>query len=207
MPADAGNIHCRSGSEKCPSTVTEKRMLLSFSASEAFMAKFEKIKSLAWHRLPANPSLEQLFEFVMEFYIDKKDPTPRRDRREARGEVWSEELKVRTGEPLARTGSRERYVAASVKDQVFTRDKSRCTYVGATGRRCTSTNALQLDHIEPIARGGKSTTGNLRLLCAYHNRLEAERVLGCRAARVTTDSTPTRTVPGSSRGRPFRAPT
>jgi 5-methylcytosine-specific restriction endonuclease McrA len=37
---------------------------------------------------------------------------------------------------------------------------------------------LQIDHIQPVARGGANTIDNLRVLCAYHNRLEAERLMG-----------------------------
>jgi hypothetical protein len=32
--------------------------------------------------------------------------------------------------------------------------------------------------VTPFARGGPSTPSNLRLLCAQHNRLEAERIYG-----------------------------
>lgn len=57
---------------------------------------------------------------------------------------------------------------------------------------CGSTEGLQVDHIVPVARGGRGTIGNLRLLCAYHNRLEAERLLGAvtrsRAAREARPS-------------------
>jgi 5-methylcytosine-specific restriction endonuclease McrA len=61
---------------------------------------------------------------------------------------------------------------------VFARDGFRCTYVAADGRRCSATVALQVDHIRPIARGGASTVDNLRILCAQHNRLEGERLMG-----------------------------
>jgi len=62
---------------------------------------------------------------------------------------------------------------------VFARDQ-RCTYVGPDGKRCDSTHVLQVDHIMPVARGGAAVIGNLRLLCAEHNRLESERLMGKR---------------------------
>ena len=37
---------------------------------------------------------------------------------------------------------------------------------------------MQLDHIVPKARGGKPVIGNLRLLCAPHNKLAAHQKLG-----------------------------
>ncbi len=180
--------HCRSGSELSPYFVSERRMMLSFSASEEFMAKLEKIKSLAWHRLPANATLEQVFELAMQYFIDGEDPAVRQERRDARKERSSKNKEETERESNER---RPRHVAAAVKNEVFTRDTGRCTYVGADGRRCASTQALQFDHIQPVARGGSGTPGNLRLLCAYHNRLEAERILGARGRFQGAQRAPT----------------
>jgi hypothetical protein len=73
---------------------------------------------------------------------------------------------------------RSRHVPAAVRDEVFARDGGRCTYVGANGVPCGSRHQLHVDHVEPFARGGSGTLENLRLLCAAHNQLEAERVYG-----------------------------
>ena len=166
--------HCRSGSE---STAIEKRMHLSFSVSDEFMAKLEKIRSLAWHKLPANASMEQVFTFVMDYVIEKEDPRKRNERRMARQNQPSAIAKARS--------KRTRHVAAAMRDSVLQRDEGRCTYVGDSGKRCDSTQAIQIDHIEPFARGGKSSADNLRVLCAYHNRLEAERLMGMRHSKST----------------------
>jgi len=65
-----------------------------------------------------------------------------------------------------------------VRDEVWKRDKGRCAFVAPGGRRCNSRWDLEIDHIVPVARGGGNEPGNLRLLCARHNRLEAEREFG-----------------------------
>ncbi len=81
--------------------------------------------------------------------------------------------------PHEATPEREsRHIPAAVRDHVFVRDKGRCTYVSKTGKRCGSTQALQIDHIRPFTRGGANTPSNLRLLCAKHNRLAAQEVFG-----------------------------
>jgi hypothetical protein len=195
------SYHCRSGSASRSSrsdeqteqeglrATTETRVLISFSASEAFMTKLEKIRSLAWHQLPANASLERVFELVMNYYFTRKDPVARIERRQKREEASCEKT-----EPCSRPVG-ARHVAATVRDKVFTRDQGRCTYVGTTGRRCGSMTALQIDHIEPVARGGAGTPGNLRLLCAYHNRLEAERILGLTPLAGTTLQSQAREIP------------
>jgi 5-methylcytosine-specific restriction endonuclease McrA len=78
-----------------------------------------------------------------------------------------------------RSQSRDpRYIPQRVKREVWKRDGARCTYVSDSGRRCEARCDLEFDHIEPIARGGESTTTNLRLRCRAHNQLEAEHVFG-----------------------------
>lgn len=166
-----------------PVVLTEKRTKLAFAASEAFMAKFARIKSLAWHRVGPNPSLEQVFELAMDVFLEREDPRARKARREQRRELVSAKERRRSA-----VGN-DRRIAAAVRDDVYTRDRGRCAFVGGNGRICGSTEGLQVDHIVPVARGGRGTMSNLRLLCAYHNRLEAERLLGAgttsRAARET----------------------
>jgi 5-methylcytosine-specific restriction endonuclease McrA len=177
-----------------------KLMRIEFSASEEFVAKFEKVRSLASHRLPAKATFEDVFELAMDVFIQKEDPLARQERRERRAErdrctpAGAAGVTAPTLPRGARDSSRNpRHVPQAVRDQVFARDKGCCTYTAGGGRRCASTHALQIDHITPVARGGASTPANLRLLCAYHNRLEAERLLGAsRAPRSGINDVETR---------------
>ncbi len=173
-PADAPAFPAGSGGAMI---LTEKRTRLSFAASEAFMAKFERIKSLAWHRVGPNPSLEQVFELAMDAFLEREDPRAREARREQRRTSGSVAKRPRP------SGENKRRIAAAVRDDVYTRDRGCCTFVGSNGRVCGSTEGLQVDHIVPVARGGHGTLSNLRLLCAYHNRLEADRLLGRHVGR------------------------
>ncbi|MAE70568.1 MAG: hypothetical protein CME06_08885, partial [Gemmatimonadetes bacterium] len=65
---------------------------------------------------------------------------------------------------------RSRHITAEVRRRVWARDESRCTYVDGQGRRCGSRWFVQIDHVQPFARGGDNTVTNLRLLCGAHNR-------------------------------------
>ena len=71
-----------------------------------------------------------------------------------------------------------RHIPRAVRDEVWARDGGRCAYVSPAGIRCSSRWNLEIDHVVPFARGGSSGAGNLRLLCAEHNRMEAERAYG-----------------------------
>jgi len=66
----------------------------------------------------------------------------------------------------------------ALREQVWMRDGGRCTFLSEAGRRCSAEGVLDVDHIVPLARQGRTTLDNLRLLCPGHNQYEADRILG-----------------------------
>ena len=65
-----------------------------------------------------------------------------------------------------------RHIPAAVRRHVWQRDGGRCCYRDPlTGRRCTSSHLLQIDHLLPVAQGGGPEPFNLNLLCAAHHRM------------------------------------
>jgi 5-methylcytosine-specific restriction endonuclease McrA len=62
--------------------------------------------------------------------------------------------------------------------ETFARDGLQCAYVSPDGRRCTARAFLEVDHVEPRARGGGDHADNLRVLCSAHNQLAAEQAYG-----------------------------
>jgi 5-methylcytosine-specific restriction endonuclease McrA len=79
--------------------------------------------------------------------------------------------------PGHRASHSGRYVAASVKRDVWARDGGQCAFVGAAGR-CTERGFLEYHHVIPFADGGKTDVSNLQLRCRAHNNFEAERWSG-----------------------------
>jgi hypothetical protein len=71
-----------------------------------------------------------------------------------------------------------RHIPTAVRRAIHQRDRGRCTFVSASGRRCDATTRLEFDHETPVARGGQSTTANLRLRCRTHNQYAAEQAYG-----------------------------
>ena len=69
-------------------------------------------------------------------------------------------------------------VPKGIQRQIFARDGNQCTFLSDDGRRCGERGRLQIDHILPLAKGGDDRPENLRLLCAAHNQLMAERHFG-----------------------------
>jgi hypothetical protein len=78
----------------------------------------------------------------------------------------------------ARRSAHPRHIPAAVRREVWERDGGQCTFVGTGGHVCGARERIELDHVVPVARGGTSTVGNLRLLCREHNQFVAEQALG-----------------------------
>ena len=63
-----------------------------------------------------------------------------------------------------------RIIPASVKLEVWKRDKGRCLI-------CSSKDNLHFDHIIPYSKGGSSlVANNIQLLCARHNLAKRNRI-------------------------------
>jgi len=170
----------------------EQKLLIQFIASKGFMTKYNAICAL----VPNNGghlSFEKVFETLIDDYLDRHSPAKRIERREnkkaktktktrTKTETKTKPKKTDSKTSAQSTGTqnskRSRHIPAAVRDHVFIRDQGKCTYVGSSGKRCGATRGLQIDHITPYARGGTHAVSNLRLLCAQHNRLEAESAFG-----------------------------
>ena len=169
---------------------TEQKLLIQFLADKAFMERFEEARALLSQRL-SDTSFENVFETLIEEFLEHHSPTRRKARRDRKRLAPRKPCNVAAQRKSSPAGtSREatpeppsRHIPAAVRDNVFARDKGRCTYISKTGQRCGSTQALQLDHIKPFTRGGPNTASNLRLLCAKHNRLAAQEVFGADAMK------------------------
>jgi len=77
-----------------------------------------------------------------------------------------------------RESQRPGHIPAQVRRAVWEGSGGQCVIVGENGKRCGARKFLEFDHIVPLARGGKSTVENLRLVCRAHNQHAAERAFG-----------------------------
>ena len=74
---------------------------------------------------------------------------------------------------------RSRYIPVKIKQVVHVRANHQCEYqCPETKQRCTSTHALQIEHIIPHAVGGANSSDNLQLICSTHNSLRAIQFFG-----------------------------
>jgi HNH endonuclease len=138
---------------------------LHVTVSRRFLAKLDAAREALSHSHPGRGT-EEVLEAALDLLLAAQD--------KKRGLV----KKPRTSP--ARPSSRPRHIPAEVKRAVWTRDKGCCQWKLASGGICGSRTRVQLDHIVPIALGGTSTIGNVRVLCQAHNLLAARQVYGDR---------------------------
>lgn len=65
-----------------------------------------------------------------------------------------------------------RAIPASVRREVWKRDRGECAFEGARGR-CGARGALEYHHVIPYALGGEATAANIELRCRAHNAYQA----------------------------------
>lgn len=142
--------------------VTASRTEIRFEADEELYTKIQILKGKLAHRLKGSNDFAELLNLLVDDALNKKPskkPLPP-------VEVESK-------------SSTSRYIPKAVARAVFEKAKNQCTYVDPdTNRRCSSTFALQIEHRQPLALGGKTEFNNLTILCRTHNQLAAIQQFG-----------------------------
>ena len=85
--------------------------------------------------------------------------------------------------PRKMSGAAERrakreHIPIDVAREVWDRDGGCCVWVMASGEKCGSDQDTQIDHVDPVAFGGKPTVATLRILCRGHNLFYARQCFG-----------------------------
>jgi 5-methylcytosine-specific restriction endonuclease McrA len=173
--------------------LSESRYRIQLNASVALKDKLELLRSLLSHAIPSG-DLAEVVERAVELALEhvQKQRFAKTERpRSSRTRMIKRSVQQSPG---AQRTARE-HIPHSTQRAVAERDGLRCTYLSDDGHRCTARSFLQFHHERPWACGGESTAENLRMLCAAHNALLAERDFGAahiaerkRARRQRADS-------------------
>ena len=178
--------------------VAKETVRLSLDIDGESRDKIERLKDLLSSKSGKDCSIQEVLDFALEAALDKHDPQRKAKRAQAREEKKAEKgIKKRGISPTRHkpgsgvsvqtkakavatghvTGSKTRRKALSneLVHKIQRRDRGRCTYIGADGKRCGAKRWLQYHHILGVARGGKDVLDNLQTLCCAHHRLIHER--------------------------------
>ena len=139
--------------------ISNNKVEIKIILDKSSQQKLEDLKKLLSHKNP-NMSYGELFSLLAELGLNKYDP----------------KRKINKKPEKTSTQKTTRYIPSVVRHHVWMRDQGQCTYVCPKNkRRCSSNHLLQVDHIKPFSLGGTSEAGNLRLLCANHNKFAFSR--------------------------------
>lgn len=136
-----------------------QKFKLNFTVNEECFNKLEKVKSALSGKYPKGASLEDVFSELLSFYLEKQ----------------SSKRKLKT--PKAAPGQRI-YLLKALRQKILKDSDYSCTFIGTSGVKCGSRHDLEIDHIIPLAKGGSNEEANMRVLCAKHNKLMAQRHFG-----------------------------
>ncbi len=146
--------------------VAAARYKVAFTASAAFRDKLERLKALMRSSVPDGDLATILEEAV----------TEKLEKLEAKR--YGTTKSPRKSLEETDTSPYSRHIPTPIRRAVRERDKCRCTFVSADGRRCTETKHLEFHHIRPFGRGGDHSVDNICLLCRAHNAYLAEHDYG-----------------------------
>ncbi|WP_242343272.1 HNH endonuclease [Anaeromyxobacter terrae] len=149
--------------------ITENHWSLRVTLDRACKEDLETLRCLLSHKIPDGDLAAVLHEAIR-CAIDKHG--------KRKGAVAPERKTQRPAPTAAASPEATSTIPAIVRRAVWKRDGGRCAWVGPDGCGCNSRWKLELDHIRPVALGGRSTIDNLRLACRAHNLLHAERAFG-----------------------------
>ncbi len=156
--------------------LSETESEVTFIASDALLEKVNRFKELTSHK-NSQACFSELFDQMAEIVLNKIDPLRKKTLNKKSMNTQEENTqnpRLATPTPPAETESSSnnpRYVPSKIKNFLWHRDQGKCSFIdSASQRKCGSQYFVQLDHITPVAFGGKSTIQNLRLLCAGQNQ-------------------------------------
>ncbi len=140
-----------------------QRYALQVTIPEGTHAKLQHAQDLLGHRV-APGNLAQVLDHALDALIQQLE----------------QRKCAATPKPKATSCPSEtrRHIPAQVKRRVWARDEGQCTFTSKQGQRCSARRALEFDHAQPYAAGGRASVGNLRLRCRAHNQYEAEQAFG-----------------------------
>jgi hypothetical protein len=154
------------------------RYRIALNASAQLKEKLEHALDLLSHSNPSG-DLAVMIERAVDLLIERVEKQRfAQTKSPRRSEVGGAKKRGRSVKSPAFHAVVRGHVPNDTMRQIVARDGLRCTFVGSDGQRCGSHKFIQIHHEDPWARGGGETVDNLRILCASHNRLLAERDFG-----------------------------
>ncbi len=139
--------------------VSEDKIELKITLTAQVEEKLKRAKQLV-----RTETMAALLEKALDALIDLQE--------KKLGKSTSAEIKPNYSTLPAKldASTRSRYIPKAFKKVIYQRSGGQCEYSEPkTKKRCESRAHLEIDHVVPMARNGKTELNNLRHLCHSHN--------------------------------------
>lgn len=146
--------------------------------SDADLDLLKELRGLLAHKLPHASTSDIVSAALKQAVaaIKKGRSGENKVRRAARESIGSDARIGTTLRPKIAAAENIRRPGAELKRRIWNRARGRCEI-------CSSSRALEFDHLIPFAKGGKTAFENLRLTCRNCNQREAIKIFGPRTIR------------------------
>jgi 5-methylcytosine-specific restriction endonuclease McrA len=152
--------------------INSQETRLSLNFPNGVLEKMNRLKDLWAHKSQSVDYLA-VIDFALDEALKNVDPVIRKS-------------KVKRSQKSAAPCATDRrkhstYYSNDIRCALWSRAQSQCEFVDTrSGRRCSCTAGLQVEHVIPVAKGGGNDLSNLKLFCRTHNSLMARRHFGAR---------------------------
>lgn len=162
-----------------------ERILLTHASEPVQMAAKEKMKSITEEYSELKVVIDEETRALLKRAKELSQSQETADLLKSALKGHIEQLEKRLGKDLtlpakfpdvveSKSDPYSRYVPIGFKRAIYQRSLGQCEWVSDQSGRCKSRSHLQLDHIVPLAVGGKTELKNLRHLCPAHNQKAAQ---------------------------------
>jgi 5-methylcytosine-specific restriction protein A len=148
----------------------ERTRLVSPSALEikVTLSSNAQAKLARARELIHTETMAEVFERALDALIAEKENALGKSQRAEISRASTPPEKEETA--YAPKSQNPRYIPAQFKRIIYERSNGQCEYVNYQSIRCESRRNLEIDHVIPVAAGGKSEITNLQHLCRNHNQ-------------------------------------
>jgi hypothetical protein len=159
--------------------LSAERYRVQFTADASLKAKLELARDLMRHAHRDGdlaPIVARALDLLLEKLQRRRFGTSAR-KSEKQGAKSTSSVAPKAS-PAAGPSRSSHRIDNATQRAVVERDGLGCSWLDGEGKRCGDRAFLEFDHEQPAGKGGSNEASNVRLLCAAHNHLAAERAYG-----------------------------